>query len=95
MGAGLNSSLTSHRSLDCSNMDALMVDCTWWDLEVLAVEILSNCVLPTLTALAAVDSRCRNLVLTFLQCRVRNIVNPFIEGIGERTSSRLQTEAKL
>lgn len=86
---------TSHCSLECSNMDALVVDCTWWDLEVLAFEILSNCVLPMLTALAAVDSRCQNLVLTFLQRRVRNIVNPFIKGIGERTSSHLQTEAKL
>lgn len=86
MGAGLNNSVTSHCSFDCSNMNALVVGYTWWDLEMLTFEILSNCVLPSLMALAAVNGRCWNLVLTYLQCHVSNIVSPFIEGIGEQSS---------
>jgi hypothetical protein len=95
VGAGLNNSVASHHSFDCSNMDAHVVLYTQWDLEVLTFEILLNCVLPSLVALAAVDSYSWKLVLTYLQHRVNNIVSPFIEGIGEQLSYNIQAETQL
>lgn len=67
---------------DIRNMDAHIGGCTWWDLEVLAFDILSNCALPSLLVLAAVDGHCQKLVLRYLQRRVFSIVRPFVEGKG-------------
>jgi hypothetical protein len=64
-------------------MDAPTGDRTLWDIEELALEILANCMLPSLTALAAVDSHWRKLVLAHLQHWVHNIISPFIEEVGE------------
>ena len=95
MGSGLNNLVTSHSLFDCSNMDACVILYTWWDLEVLTFEILSNWVLPLLTALAVVNGHCQKLVLMYLQCCISNIVSPFIEGIGEQLSWYIQVETQL